>query len=121
MGIEKIRDYEQIVYIAGPYRAKTIVGRIINIYKARKEAIKWWKKGYVVICPHMNTALMDKHCLDDVWLKGAKELLKRSDIVVMLKPWPFSKGSVEELALAEKEGKRIIYLGKGSNEILQRN
>jgi len=51
-----------IVYLAGPYRAKTAFEVVMNILKIRKDAMKLWNAGYVVICPHLNTFLMDGLC-----------------------------------------------------------
>jgi len=92
----------KVVYISGSYRSKTINGVYENIQAARKEALKWWKEGYAVICPHMNTALMDGACDDSVWLKGDLELLRRSDMVVMLEGWEESEGAKAEYREAIK-------------------
>ena len=73
----------KVVYIAGPYRADTIRETVENIRMAEKTAIEYWKLGYTVICPHMNTALFDGILPDEVWLEGALELLKRADILAL--------------------------------------
>ena len=62
-----------------------------------------------MICPHLNTAHFQGALPDDVWLKGCLELVKRSDALYMLSGYLDSKGSVEELELAEKLGKEIYY------------
>lgn len=97
-----------IVYIAGPYREKCIYDTVQNIRKAEMYACEYWRKGYTVICPHKNTALLDGWEPDEVWLEGAKELLRRSDIIVMIPGWQSSKGSVAEYELALELGKEII-------------
>ncbi|MDO9529250.1 MAG: DUF4406 domain-containing protein [Syntrophales bacterium] len=97
----------KVVYIAGPYRAKTIFGRIINIIRARREALKWWKRGYAVICSHSNSALFDGKAPDSVWLAGGLELLRRSDIIVMLPGWKFSQGSIQEYHTAKLLGIKV--------------
>jgi len=99
----------KIVYIIGPYRAKTIYGIVQNIGRAERVALKYWKKGYAVICPHKNTALLDGYLLDDVWLKGDWEIIKRSDIIVVMKNWRRSEGSKVEVELAKKLKKKIRY------------
>lgn len=100
----------KIAYIVGPYRSKEgMKGVVDNIQRAEEVALKYWKKGYAVICPHKNTALMDGVDTDDMFLIGDHELVKRSDVVVAMKGWKKSKGGMVEVALAKKLGKKIIY------------
>ena len=80
-----------------------------NIRRAEKVAIKYWKKGYAVICPHSNTALFDGSSPDEVWLNGDLELIKRSDTVVMIKGWEKSIGASNEYSYAKKLKKKIIF------------
>ena len=101
---------KEVVFICGPYRAETVYGIVQNIRHAEEYAIKFWKLGYSVICPHKNTSLFDGICEDNVWLEGVKELLRRSDIVACIPGWRDSKGSVEEFELAKELGKMIIDL-----------
>lgn len=108
-----------IAYIAGPYRSRWgIIGRIINILKARQTSIKLWQWGYAVICPHMNTALFDGKAPDDVWLKGDLEFIRRlhckhgktpSDVIYMMKDFSNSIGALKELELAKKCGLEVLY------------
>lgn len=99
----------KIAYIAGSYRARTKLGVIMNILRARRVAIKYWKIGYAVICPHMNTALFDGHCADSVWLKGDREILTRCDVVVMMENWKKSAGARAEHELAKACNIPVIY------------
>lgn len=99
----------KVAYIAGPYRSATVHGIVENIRRAEKYALEYWLKGYAVICPHKNTALMDGAAPDSVWLEGDLELLKRSDVVVMIPGWVNSRGATAELAEALRLGKEVIY------------
>jgi len=99
----------KVAYIAGPYRADTPSGIVENIRKAEAVAIKYWKLGYAVICPHRNTALFDGLCPDETWLKGDIEILKRCDVIVMMKTWKHSSGALDELAEAVEAGLKVIY------------
>ena len=98
-----------IAYIAGPYRAKTKLGIIRNILKARKAAKEFWAKGYTVICSHMNSALM-KHLPEEVFMKGDLEILKKSDVLVVMKGWQKSEGTKREIDFAKKNGIAIIWM-----------
>jgi nucleoside 2-deoxyribosyltransferase len=103
----------KLVYIAGPYSAKNFIGRLINIMRARKVAKILWSKGYAVICPHSNSALMDKYAPAENFYKGTLEMLKHCDYIVMLKGWSKSKGSRAELKYAYDSGISVIYWGTG--------
>ena len=106
----------RVAYIAGPYRAKTSIGKLINIWKARKAAKKYWKMGYAVICPHSNSALFDGVVDELTFLNGDLEILKRCvDVLVLLPKWEDSTGSVIEQQWAIKWGKEIHYLNEKGN------
>jgi len=100
----------KVAYIAGPYRSKDGPNGILNnIYRARQIALKYWKLGYAVICPHMNTAFMDGAEADQIWLDGDLEILRRCDVVVMTPGWRESQGAVREFFEAKIWGIKIIY------------
>jgi nucleoside 2-deoxyribosyltransferase len=101
----------QIAYIAGPYRAKTKLGIIRNILKARKVAKKYWTLGYTVFCPHMNSALMDGCAPDEVFLEGDLEFLQHADILVVIPGWERSTGTLGEMEFAKSRGIPIVFEG----------
>jgi len=99
----------RVAYIAGPYRSKTVHGVVENIRRAEAVALKYWRIGYAVVCPHKNTALFDGTCPDETWLEGDLEILARCDTVVMMKGWEKSQGAAEELQHAQSLAKIIIF------------
>lgn len=99
----------KVVMICGRYRGKTYSEIEKNIQTARNKAIKLWQNGYIVICPHMNSAHLDKFCDDQVWLNGYLEILKRCDAIYVLKGHENSSGTTNEIKLAKQLGKEIIY------------
>lgn len=99
----------KVAYIAGKYRDKYASGIHDNIEKARAVAVEYWKKGFAVICPHLNTAYFDGACDDNVWLEGDIEILKRCDVLVVLPSWEESLGTKAEIKIAEEYGVEIIY------------
>ena len=100
----------RVAYIAGAYRAPTVNGIYLNIQKARAVAFEYWHRGYAVICPHTNTALMDGNDDSHVWIDGDIEILKRCDVIIMMAGWEYSDGARHEHDIAESLNKEIIYL-----------
>lgn len=105
-----------VLYLAGPYRAKN--GRTVrcNVRRAEEIAIKWWRAGFAVICPHLNTAFFDGEADDAVWLHGDIEILKRCDAVLAMSTHAESLGTEKELTIAASMGKKIIFLDDDGNQ-----
>ena len=97
----------RVIYVAGPYRSPTEWGVYENIRRAEAVAVWLWQKGWVVICPHKNTAFFGGACDDSVWLSGDLELLRRSDAICMLPGWEDSAGARAECAMAKALGKEV--------------
>jgi len=102
-------DYKTLVYIAGPYRASTEWGIKQNIRSAEAVALKYWKLGYAVICPHKNTSFLGGTLPDSAWLKGDLAILARCDVIVMAPGWIDSEGARAELRFAELHDLEVIY------------
>lgn len=74
----------EIAHIAGPYRAATESGIQENIERAEAYAIKYWLRGYGVLCPHKNSSHLDGIVPDKNFLDADSEFIKRCvDIMVM--------------------------------------
>lgn len=99
----------KVAYIVGPYRAGSGRAVIDNVRAAERTAIKYWRMGYAVICPHTNTAFFDGVCPDETWLIGDVEIMKRCDVVIVMQDWSSSQGSINEVAIAKKEKKELIF------------
>lgn len=107
-------DNKMIVFISGKYRGKTKDDVETNIRVAREASMQLWKRGYVVICPHLNTAHFGDVYEDDVWLNGYLEILRRCDIIYMLKGWDYSEGAKRELQLANELGLTVVFQSEDS-------
>lgn len=83
----------KVGYVAGKYRASSIWGIEKNIQAARSVAEELWRLGYVVLCPHTNTAHFDGKVPNDEFLRGYLELLRRCDFVVLVPGWSRSRGA----------------------------
>jgi len=105
---EIVNNAFQVVFISGPYRADTPRQIQRNINKAAEVALKYWKMGYAVICPHTYCIIYGE-CVDSVWLEGDLEMLRRCDGIVMMEGWENSKGSEMEHAFANEFGIKVIY------------
>jgi len=96
-----------LVYIAGRYRAKTKLGQLINIIRARKQARSLWGQKVAVICPHSNSAFMDSY--DDFLLQAYIGITDKCDAVLVLPKWESSMGTVEEIKHAVGKDKPIYF------------
>lgn len=98
-----------IVYIAHPYRSKTVDGIAENIWKARKVAKKWWKAGYAVFSPCVNSMFMDGIIPDEQFIHADLAILAKCDLLVMSKGWKKSRGCCAELDFAKEMGIKVMY------------
>lgn len=99
----------KVAYISGRYSGKTIYEVVQNVRVAEAAAIRWWNHGFAVICPHLNTALMDGALEYEQVMRGDLELVSRCDVIVMLPNWRKSAGAAREHELAQELGKEIVY------------
>jgi nucleoside 2-deoxyribosyltransferase len=90
-----------VIYIAGPFRAKTPWLVEENIRLAERTAIRVALAGHIPLCPHTMYRFFDGSAPDEFWLEGTQELLRRCDGIVMSTGWPQSSGSQAELGLAQ--------------------
>ena len=103
----------KLAFISGPYRPSNGKTVLENIRHAEKYAIKYWRLGYAVICPHLNTAFFTGLCPDETWLKGDLEILKRCDVIVMIPGSMESHGACAELDIALESGIQVVYDDEG--------
>ena len=92
---------QKLVYIAGPYRADTVNGQLKHVRVAEQYALKYWRMGYAVICPHKNTEHFGGLIEDAHFLAAGKEMLSRCDAVFTTTGWRSSEGAKDEVAYAE--------------------
>ena len=83
-----------VLYVAGPYRARTRLGVLINVWRARRWAQRLCDAGYYVLCPHSASAFMRGS--DSFWLGCTLELMRRCDGVALLPDWGKSLGARRE-------------------------
>jgi nucleoside 2-deoxyribosyltransferase len=93
----------KVIYIAGPFRADNAWEIEQNIRRAECLALEVWKAGAAAICPHTNTRFFQGVALDEVWLKGDIEIMRRCDAVLLTANWEISSGARAE----RKEAKAL--------------
>ena len=102
----------EVAYIAGSYRAPTVYGIKQNIQKAEDVTVKYLKKGYIVFCPHKAWGFLDGSLSDtdgERWLVFGIEMLKRCDVIIMMRDWRSSEGACAEHQIAKERGLKVIY------------
>lgn len=109
----------KIAYVAGKYRAKTIRGIVENINKAEAVALELWKLGFMVVCPHKNSGLLDGEIPDEAFLNGDIELMLRCDLIVMIPEWEQSTGAVNEKNIAEKDKMEVYFWPKDKDKLAE--
>ena len=92
----------RLVYVAGPYRAKTAWGREQNIQAARYMGSLVAALGAYPAIPHANTSHMDGLCDDKFFLDGTLEMMRRCDAVVLVGKWRDSVGTLAEISEAQR-------------------
>ncbi len=116
----------KLIFVAGPFKAKNTWEVEKNVRKAEETSLALWGMGYAVICPHTNSRFFLGTCSEDIFLDGYQEILKRCDGVMLLSPGGQSKGTIEEIKLAERLGIPVFgdvlelsayfFLGNQKNE-----
>ncbi len=99
----------QKVFICGPLRHINVEVVAKQCAEAKRVALRYWRMGYNVYCPHANSGVFHGMVPDDTFLTAALNELASSNIVVMLQGWKKSLGSRIEHALAKKLKKEIWY------------
>lgn len=94
----------QVIAVIGPFRAETAWAIEQHCRAAEAMALKVWRLGAAVICPHMNTRGFHGVLPDEVWLEGYLEILRRCDAAIVVEGWEHSAGSCREVAEAERWG-----------------
>lgn len=93
-----------VVYVAGPYRAKTPFQIAGNVRRAMECGLDVMNMGFTAMIPHANTAGMDGELSDEYFLESTKELMRRCDAVFVMPNWARSEGARGEVVEANRLG-----------------
>ena len=95
----------KLVYIAGPYRARTRWAEEQNVRRAEDAGREVAKMGAYPVIPHANTRpYFGDEQPASFWLEGTMELLQRCDAVLLLDKWERSEGARRENDEAKARG-----------------
>lgn len=98
----------KLVYVAGPYRAKSLHQVKRNIRAAEVRAEDVVRAGHYPVVPHLCTAYLDGLASDEHFLAGTLEAMRRCDEVWLTEGWEASHGTRLEIAEAFRLGKDVL-------------
>jgi nucleoside 2-deoxyribosyltransferase len=98
----------KVVYIAGPFRARTAWRIRLNVHRAEIAAFMIASLGAMPLTPHKNTENFHGELTEEFWLRGCRELLRRCD-AVYVSALAGSVGTAAEIALAEACGIPVFH------------
>lgn len=94
----------KVVYIAGPYRAKSPWEVEQNIRRAEELCLQVWRRGHVGVCVHSMCRFFSLAAPDEVWIEGDLELLSRCDAMLLVPDWENSTGTQGEVEYCRTHG-----------------
>lgn len=95
----------KVAYVVGPYRAETHYEIKQNIRRAEAVAEQLWVLGFAAYCPHTATSFLSGLVSEEQFLEAGEEFARRADLVVAVKGWEDSEGSLREKAACEEAGR----------------
>ena len=103
----------KIVYIIGPFRARTQWEIARNIRNAERLGLHVAHMGAMPLIPHMNTANFHGMLSDQFWIDGTKELAKRCDAAITVEALGISiensMGSRGEVEAMKALGRPVFH------------
>ena len=98
-----------LIYVAGPFRAKSSWDVEQNIRYAERVGYKIALLGATPVIPHSMYRFFDGTMPDSFWLNATMDILRRCDAIVMCRWWMYSKGAKAEFREANIIGMPVIY------------
>lgn len=89
-----------LIYLAGPYTAKTDEDLSENIQEAENISKLLWREGHTVISPHLNTKHFEKTLTGIDWVDRYERVIVACDCIILLDNWKDSPGTLRELDIA---------------------
>ena len=86
----------KLIYIAGPFRAKSGWEVEHNIREAEELALIVAETGAVPVCPHTMYRFFNGVLPDQFWLDATLDLLRKCDAILLVPRWRESQGAKGE-------------------------
>lgn len=100
----------KLIYIAGPYTAKTAAEVHANIQDARRVADAVNRTpGCFAVTPHFLGSGIEDSLPPQGWYDGTMEVMLRCDAVVKTSCWQMSVGAVAEVVKAEEHNIPVFH------------
>jgi nucleoside 2-deoxyribosyltransferase len=98
-----------MIYIAGPFRGADPWQVAENVRRAERVAVWCAQHGLHFLCPHTMCSNFDQlsGVTDQFWIDMTLEMLRRSDLVLLVEGWRSSLGTQGEIEYARRTSKRI--------------
>lgn len=98
------------IYVSGRYSSDDHSAKVANIRLAFEFAVRLWRMGWGVFCPHLNTAFMENRKIDyESFMKFDLLMVEKCDAIFMLPNWTESPGAQRERRHALTYGKVVFY------------
>lgn len=102
------------VYVAGAYSASNVIAVLDNIRDGMRWATKVFLAGHAPFAPwldfHYQIMLREDECLSvEDYYEYSLAWLRAAEVVFVTPGWEQSKGTVKEIAEAERLGIRVVY------------
>ena len=105
----KGRKEMKVIYVSGPFRAKSGWELTKNIRRAEDATAAISGLDHVALCPHTMYHHLDRTKNDDYWIEATNELLRRCDAVLLMEGWPDSAGTIGEISEATHQGVPVFH------------
>ena len=95
-----------LVYVAGPYKARSERERRLNVERARDAAAWLVRAGFSPFCPHTMMGGWEEYrfLVEDDFMRVCLEHLEHCEALLALRGWKSSTGSRIEVEFAEAHG-----------------
>ena len=94
---------ERLLYTAGPISPNERGTTALFVARAKMIASELRRKGWAVVCPHLNSVEIDGFDLAAYLLEDFR-ILRDVDALVLLPDWQFSPGTLEEVEFCALRG-----------------
>ena len=95
--------------ISAPYYSDQDYEIHSNIYEASMMAKYYWRLGYNVFCPHMNSAFFGGLIPEEQFLLACIERIQKADVIAFHPSWEYSSGCRKERRVAKESMLKLLY------------